>query len=73
MLQPKKYYTKFRNLTLAVDKEPESYIAEALHNGWEPMRIYVELKKISRYHKIPMVNRRTVYYWISKYKSNGTE
>ena len=69
----KRYYTRFSQLTLSLDKEPEQYIREALDNGWEPMRIFHELKKVAKHHKIPMVDRRTVYYWITRVKNNGNK
>lgn len=65
-----KYNTKFSYLTYAVDKEPEQYIKESLRRGWDTMRIYHELAKIAKRHKLKMVNRRTVYTWVSKY--NGS-
>jgi hypothetical protein len=64
----KKYHTKFTNLTLAMDKEPKEYLIECFKRQWTTTRIFQELNKIASKHRLPMVDRRTVDAWVSKYK-----
>jgi hypothetical protein len=61
-----KYHTKFTNLTLAVDKEPEEFLEVCLKKKWTVTRIFNELRKIAQHHKLPMVDRRTVHTWVTK-------
>jgi len=63
-----KYNTRFSALTLAVDKEPFELIKECLDKGWHVMRLHGYLQKVATKHKLPMVDRRTVYMWVNRYK-----
>jgi len=65
-----KYNTKFSQLTLAIEQEPENFLLQRLSRGDHPMKIYNELKKISRLHKLPLIERRTLYLWITKIRRN---
>lgn len=67
-----KYNTKFSQLTLAVEQEPENFLIQRLSKGDHPMKIYNELKKISVKYKIPLVERRTLYQWIKKMRNEYT-
>ena len=67
-----KYNTKFSQLTLAVEQEPENFLIQRLSKGDHPMKIYNELKKISIRHKLPLVERRTLYQWIKKMRNEYT-
>lgn len=67
-----KYNTKFSKLTLAIKLEPETYLKTRLSKDWHPMQIYRELDKIADKHHLPMVEKRTLYLWISRLnKKNG--
>lgn len=65
-----KYNTKFSQLTLAIEQEPENFLLQRLSKGDHPMKIYNELKKISTKHKLPLIERRTLYLWIAKIKNS---
>lgn len=65
-----KYNTKFRALTLAVDKEPFELIKEAMDEEWHVMKLYTFLQRVATKNKLPMVDRRTVYMWVDRYKQH---
>lgn len=65
-----KYNTKFSTLTLAINLEPEDYIRDRWKKKWHPMQMYNELVQVARERDLPMVDRRTIYNWITKY-TNG--
>lgn len=66
-----KYFTKFSNLTLKIGLEPEAFLRSRLALDQRAMKIYHELERLSVKYSLPMVSKRTVYWWIDKIKQDA--
>lgn len=67
-----KYDTKFSRITLSIGYSPEDYLILKLLEGLQPMQIYQHLKTVAKAHKLKMVDKHTIYYWIKKINGNGS-